>query len=872
MTIPKERLKLWNPEAPKLFLIIISLHHSNEDAERNVYPLDIEAHRFGFREVVVDCTTGQLLFNRKPLRVAGVNRHEFHCNAGRAIDEMTMLEDAITMKRFNFNAVRCSHYPTHPRWLEICDTVGLVVVDEANIETHGFQTLGQAVCYLASQKDWAGSFFSRITRMYERDKNSTCVIIWSLGNESGVGTSHKVAYKWLKLRDPHRCIQYESGKGQSSVTDIICPMYLRPEMCKKISRRNDKRPLILCEYAHCMGNSAGGLDEYWSLFDDPDYPAVQGGFIWDFIDQGISLKDVEGNIVGFRYGGDFGDEPNTKQFCCNGLFGSNRQPHPVAFEAKHLLSPIAFEELYIKPGLMDNIAFENIFIRIRNRRCFLDTSDICFNISLCCDAPSFRDPKSTSMRLNILPLSEISINLGTVFIEHSCGFHRENPLLSSLSTALNLNVDELSLATEIWIDISATVASDHGSPYGMQYNDEIVHKSFKCSHFSKLIENLRSFKLLQNLRRSNVVKPSQEVCFVNGKQASDNSVSIEWGDGSLAKVSSTGHLISWIDNRGENIISSPVDICLFRAPTDNDQGGGIISYASRWQIAGYDSLSRGQDSDVSIVISSENPAISSANIDVLVRCELRPRPNAVMRYSIPLEIKYSFQPDGAILVSLKLSPLGKLPPVPRFGLRLAVPEGTTDVEWFGLGPHEAYSDRKTCVRLGTFRSDVSDLHVPYIVPQENGRRAEPRWVFLSDSCKEHGLMLIPLSPALREQNVCNSWKSHESEEFSGWGWSASKFSLETLTSCTHDHLLRDDLNKQIHIHIDRFTMGLGGYDSWTPNVSSRYLSTSQELLLMDVLIFPIHRMEKSSTVFTTHQPSPQAQYSNFRQGNERGPM
>jgi beta-galactosidase len=228
LVVDKSNLSLWTPETPNLYLLVISLHTSLDEADAGVNCIDTEAHRFGIREVDIGGANNQLRLNRRAVTIAGVNRHEFHCDTGFAVDEKCMLDDAILMKRFNFNAVRCSHYPNHHRWLEICDQVGLLVVDEANIESHGFQTFGQAVGYLSSQKDWISAHMSRITRMLERDKNFTCLVIWSLGNESGVGTSHAKGYQWLKSRDPQRFVQYESGGGKSRVTDIICPMYLRP--------------------------------------------------------------------------------------------------------------------------------------------------------------------------------------------------------------------------------------------------------------------------------------------------------------------------------------------------------------------------------------------------------------------------------------------------------------------------------------------------------------------------------------------------------------------------------------------------------------------------------------------------------------------
>ena len=256
-----------------------------------------------------------------------------------------MQRDAALLKQFNFNAVRLSHYPTHPRWLEICDECGLYVVDEANIETHGFQTLGQATNYLSGHKDWESSLLSRVVRMYERDKNATCIISWSLGNESGCGPTTLLMAEWLRNRDFSRVVQYESGGARTTATDIICPMYQRPQWCRDQALYDPKkRPVILCEYAHAMGNSGGCLSQYWTDIWSDEYPRMQGGFVWDMIDQGLQLEPYcakYGGALepGLGYGGDFGDLPNTHQFCINGLFGPRREPHPLRLRGQGMHGP-----------------------------------------------------------------------------------------------------------------------------------------------------------------------------------------------------------------------------------------------------------------------------------------------------------------------------------------------------------------------------------------------------------------------------------------------------------------------------------------------------------------------------------------------------
>lgn len=236
--------------------------------------------------------------------------------------------------------MRCSHYPNHPLWYTLCDRYGLYVVDEANIETHGMVPMNR----LTDDPAWLPAMSQRVTRMVQRDRNHPSIIIWSLGNESGHGTNHDALYRWLKSEDPSRPVQYEGGGADSAATDIICPMYARVDqdqpfpavpkwsIKKWLSLPGEQRPLILCEYAHAMGNSFGGFAKYWQAFRQ--YPRLQGGFVWDWVDQSLIKYDENGNAWS-AYGGDFGDTPNDRQFCMNGLVFADRTPHPALYEAKH---------------------------------------------------------------------------------------------------------------------------------------------------------------------------------------------------------------------------------------------------------------------------------------------------------------------------------------------------------------------------------------------------------------------------------------------------------------------------------------------------------------------------------------------------------
>ncbi|MBA7844055.1 beta-galactosidase [Klebsiella sp. RHBSTW-00484] len=327
-----ENPALWSAETPNLYRAVVQLHTADGTL------LEAEACDVGFRQVSIE--NGLLLLNGKPLLIRGTNRHEHHPDNGQVMDEATMVQDILLMKQNNFNAVRCSHYPNHPMWYTLCDRYGLYVVDEANIETHGMVPMNR----LTDDPDWLPAMSQRVTRMVQRDRNHPSIIIWSLGNESGHGVNHDALYRWLKSEDPSRPVQYEGGGANTAATDIICPMYARVDqdqpfpavpkwsIKKWLSLPGEQRPLILCEYAHAMGNSFGGFAKYWQAFRQ--YPRLQGGFVWDWVDQSLIKHDADGKPWS-AYGGDFGDTPNDRQFCMNGLVFADRTPHPALYEAKH---------------------------------------------------------------------------------------------------------------------------------------------------------------------------------------------------------------------------------------------------------------------------------------------------------------------------------------------------------------------------------------------------------------------------------------------------------------------------------------------------------------------------------------------------------
>lgn len=348
--------KKWTAETPNLCSVILKLMTDNESV------LELVGAKTGFRKVEI--INSLLKVNGQTITVKGVNRHEHDELNGHVISRESMLQDIKLMKENNINTVRTCHYPDDPYWYKLCDRYGLYVIDEANIESHG---MGYGARSLANFPEWELAHLERTKRMVERDKNHPSVIIWSLGNEAGNGVNFRTTYRWIKERDKSRPVQYERALLEEN-TDIYCPMYASIKYMADYAQQNPPRPLILCEYAHAMGNSVGALSDYWETIEK--YPSLQGGCIWDWVDQGLLSTDSMGKKY-WAYGGDFGprDVPSDNNFCCNGLVAPDRTPHPNLIETKKVYQNVSVKMIDYKMGKFEFINKYN-FLNLNNFEIF----------------------------------------------------------------------------------------------------------------------------------------------------------------------------------------------------------------------------------------------------------------------------------------------------------------------------------------------------------------------------------------------------------------------------------------------------------------------------------------------------------------------
>lgn len=646
----------WSAESPYLYHCVISL--LNKDGEL----IDCESYRIGFRKVEIE--DGLLKVNGKPILIRGVNRHEHHPEDGHAVSYESMLQDILLMKQNNFNAVRTAHYPNHPAFYELCDEYGLYVVDETNIETHGQFPMSR----LSNDPEWLNAYMQRMVGMVERDKNHASIIIWSLGNESGIGFNHHAMYQWIKQRDPSRPVQYEGGGSDTAATDIICPMYARvdqdqpfeavPKWAIKnwISRPGEHRPLILCEYSHAMGNSSGSFNKYWDAFRQ--YPRLQGGFIWDWVDQGLSKTDENG-VHYWAYGGDFGDDINDRQFCINGLMFPDRTPHPSMFEVKNAQQFYQFA-LADSDALAITVTSEYLFTRS-------DSETLCWSLH----------QENEVIASGQLPL-ELEPCTTSVFklADHL-------PMLTP-SKACYLNIDVVLNQDLAWANKGHVTAQGQIALPGLRSRNNHVDTSLHSKPEYRVDEHVIQV------------------------QTSDSLIEIQKNSGRLSK---------WI-NKGEQILLHPFKDNFYRAPLDNDictsEANHVDpnSWLCKWQRAGYDALStectgiQVEENTDSVMVQISYHHFSNGDVVLISNWQ------------------YTFTGDNKINVAVNVDVAQDLPSLPRIGTEFALPVPQENVEWYGRGPHENYPDRLSSARIGSYSLPYEEMHTNYIFPSDNGLRCD----------------------------------------------------------------------------------------------------------------------------------------------------
>lgn len=508
-----KNVKTWSAETPNLYQLKMVLE-DQENVDNNEY---IQCH-IGFRRVEIK--NSQVLFNGKPIYIKGVDRHETDPFTGHVVSRVSMEKDIKLMKQNNINAVRSSHYPNDPYWLDLCDKYGLYVVDEANIESHPLAN--DEKTQIGNEMSWLPAHMERTKRMFYRDRNHPSIYSWSLGNEAGHGEIFKTTYKWLKEQDSARIVQYEPAEKEG-YTDVFCPMYPKFESLIEHGKSDSNKPAIIIEYAHAMGNSVGNLQDYWDIIEE--YPKLQGGFIWDWVDQSLEYNDENGKPY-LAYGHDFHpDLPTDGNFLNNGLVDPYRNPHPHLSEVKKVYEPVQF---YYKG---------NGVIVLENKNFFSDFSDKEMRIRILNNGiDAFQ---KSGIPIDVMPRSKQEIKV----LEIPNLFIPENEYILELSL----------------IQKEATLLIPKG--HEIAWDQFVLNKGL-------------------NVTTSPPAGNHFEIT------SSDKHIEINSSQTELKIDATSGEIISWI-YEGSEITNQPIRPNFWRPPTDNDLGNGMDKWAKVWQYATY---------------------------------------------------------------------------------------------------------------------------------------------------------------------------------------------------------------------------------------------------------------------------------------------
>ncbi|MQM27353.1 DUF4981 domain-containing protein [Glycomyces sp. NEAU-7082] len=648
----------WTAETPRLYDAVVAT------ASERV------RLRIGFRTVAVE--GGVLKVNGKRILLRGVNRHEWDPDTGRTLSEATMRRDVELMKRHNVNAVRTSHYPPDRRFLDLCDELGLWVIDECDLETHGFDFVSLSE-NPAKDPAWREACLDRMSRMVERDKNHPSIIMWSLGNECREGENLEAMAAWAKERDPGRPIHYECDT-ETRYADVYSRMYVEPAELERIGRREedpcedpalDERrrglPFILCEYAHAMGNGPGGLSEYQALFER--YPRLQGGFVWEWIDHGVRRRTEDGREW-FAYGGDFGEAIHDGNFIADGLVFPDRTPSPGLIEYKKVIEPV---RIRIDP--------QTATVEVANGYDFADTAHLRFDWRLEDDGE---------------PVASGALHIPAI----AAGTAVSAAWPDALRKAVASDGDG-----ERWLTVSARLAAD-------------------TSWAAKDLEIAWG--------QAPVSAPAAPI--TTGPGAAPEAAA----DGYALGPAAFDHFGRLTSLGGIELAGPRLD--LWRAPTDNDRvAWGARDLAAKWRDRRL-ALDRLELKTLAVETASDALVVATrvgaAGADTSIDAVYRWRTDAAA--------------PGRLWLTVDVTPNGDWDvPIPRLGLRLAVPAHLDRVEWFGGGPGEAYADTRTAARIGRFRSTVAEMQTPYVFPQENGSRIDVRRASLSGGADALGLLGAP---------------------------------------------------------------------------------------------------------------------------------
>lgn len=748
-SVKVENPKLWTAETPYLYTLVLEM--KNKAGET----VDIESCRVGFRQLEIS-KQGVLLLNGKRLVLRGVNRHEFCPKTGRYVTEEYMRREIAAMKALNFNAVRTCHYPDCALWYDLCDELGIYLVDEANVETHGYGGT------LSAAPEWTHAYVERASRMVLRDKNHPSVLIWSLGNESGAGMNQAAMAGWIREYDRTRFVQYESKNPGSNISDILAPMYPKKEWVEEVmADASDLRPFIMCEYAYGKGNSNGNFSEFWDLVEK--YPRCQGGFFWDFADKAL-IEKLENGEERYVYSGAFGEDVRdpVPDMCLNGMVFADLSFKPAAYEVRNVQAPVGVQYNPASVAVTGKCKLVNRYHVSTLEHCQVDWELICNGKAAESGTlPALCTPAGKGEVIELpytreLVYGEAYVN---IYVRHR------------VDSAIGAAGDEI---YRCQIPVSRQ----------LYYRDLVsLAGVLTCSKPANSAE----------CSKTSVSAYVPLTCNENAKQVTVTgmqfTVIYDKTLGRFTQVLYHGKEF-WTDE-GEQF---------FRAPTGIDEGqrqsNGQQNYAAYWRNAGLDRLKKKVEQvevlrvEQMVMIRERAAfAVEEPEADGMRRDE-------GLRRLITTEATYKIGSNGIEICQTVRNESG-LDTLSRIGRCLKLPKEFQQVEWYGGGPWENYTDRNSAALMGSYRSTTWEMHVPYVRPGECGGRSQVRFVTLGDG--EHTLTVTGGS------------------EFQ---FSALPYSMKRYTEADYQADLGE--SDGTYLMLDAWHTGLGGDTGWSRNIHPEY--------------------------------------------------
>lgn len=658
ITIPAGGLRKWNAEEPYLYTLVLET------------PGEVITEHVGIREVSIRDKV--LLLNGRPIRFRGVNRHESDPVTGFAISMEQMKKDLLLMKEHNINAIRTSHYPASPVFYQLCDRYGFYVIDEADNESHGTNELiGRGQDWESYMKRWTfpiadnpafrDAILDRTRRLVSRDKNRPSVLIWSMGNEGGYGCNFEAALKWTKENDPTRLTHYEAANYYSaekqwdfSNLDLNSKMYPPMDMFRKYLDDGPEKPMVLCEYAHAMGNGPGDLEDYFRMFEES--PVFCGGFVWEWCDHAVYEGTAENGKPIYTYGGDHGETIHDGNFCMDGLVYPDRRPHTGLLEVKNVYRPARLTEVSPEKGT----------VKLKNHMDFLALGD-CITVSYAFTRNGETVSSGTLSRLPAIPPRSEG-ELALPFPEMGAG--------------------------RCYLKLS----------YGLKTGDGLRPAGFPLGFDEAALNPAGENPFAAEPSRKG--KPLRVT-------ESAHAITVA-GDGFTYVLSRFTGLFDRMTLGEKELLCRPMELNIWRAPTDNDR-----YLKSQWYHAQYDKAR----------LRAYDTAVTRDGEAVRIRAAVALVAPAVQRI-LEGELTWQVFPGGGVKLELDVRRNPEFPMLPRLGLRLFLPEAVDGVTWFGLGPMENYRDKRRAASHGLYRNTVRELHEDYLRPQENGSRGDCDYVKL----------------------------------------------------------------------------------------------------------------------------------------------